>query len=180
MGSRSRPVSARVSPAPDNPDFHPAQVGIGQPTRRRALEFASTTRSSVDLLCLRLPWSYTIDSQRGVVLTAGTGVLTEEELLQGLRALYADPGFKPELRGLFDYRSVEKLAISSETMATLARNRKYSAQSRTAFLVNRLLGFGLGRVYQTCVNDGQVMIAYQRETAVAWLNEGVPPEQVIT
>ncbi len=127
-----------------------------------------------------MPWSYSIDSERNVVFTTGTGVLTEQELLGGLRSLYADPKFHPDHRGLFDYREVETLQVSNDLMASLAASRKYSARSRTAFLVNGPLAYGLGRLYQTWVQDGQVKIANERAEAVAWLNEGLPPEKHIT
>jgi hypothetical protein len=127
-----------------------------------------------------VPWSYDIDTDKDVAFTTGTGVLTDQEVFDGVMSLYDDPRFHPDLRGLFDYRGVGTLKVSSETMAKLAAKRRYSDQTRTAFLVNGPLGFGLGRVYQSWVDLGQVKITYDRAEAVAWLNEGVPPEKHIT
>lgn len=124
-----------------------------------------------------MPWTYTIDLARNVVFTAGSGVLTEAEVETGVMSLYADPQFRPDLRGLFDYRGVETMKVSSEAMGRLAARRKYSANTRTAFLVKGPLGFGLGRVYQSSVESGHVKITLDRAEAVAWLNEGVPPEK---
>ena len=126
-----------------------------------------------------MPWSYTIDPDQNVVFTTGSGVLTEEELLAGVTSLYADPRFHPDLRGLCDYRGVGELKLSSEMMERLAAKRKYSEKTRTAFLVTGPLGFGLGRVYQSSVDNGQVKITFDRAEAVAWLNEGFPTEKHI-
>lgn len=126
-----------------------------------------------------MPWSYTIDPDRNVVFTTGSGVLTEEELLTGVTSLYADPQFHPDLRGLFDYRAVQELRVSSEMMERLAAKRKYSERARTAFLVTGLLGFGLGRVYQSSVDNAQIKISFDRADAVTWLNEGLPAEKHI-
>ncbi len=127
-----------------------------------------------------MAWSYTIDTDKNVAFTSGSGVLTDEEIFSGVMSLYSDPRFHPDLRGLFDYRNVATLKVSSEMMARLAAHRRYSDKSRTAFLVNGPLGFGLGRVYQSWIDRGQVKITYDRAEAVAWLNEGVPPEKHIT
>lgn len=127
-----------------------------------------------------MPWSYIIDHERDVVFTTAAGILTEEECYAGVMSLYSDPRFHPDLRGLFDYRDVVTLMLSSELMATLAAKRKYSEKTRTAFLVSTQLGFGLGRVYQSWVALGQIKICFDRAEAVAWLNEGVTAEKHIT
>lgn len=127
-----------------------------------------------------VPWSYTIDTDKGVVFTTGTGNLTDQETYSGVMKLYADPLFRSDLRGLFDYRGVETVKVSSEMMTKLADKRAYSENSRTAFLVKDALGFGLLRVYQSWIAKGFVKIYYDRAEAVAWLNEGVAPDKVIT
>lgn len=125
-------------------------------------------------------WKYTIDKALGAVFTEAAGILTEVELVAGVRALYEDPQFHPDFRGLFDYTRVTTNEISSERMASMAAMRKYSANARTAFLVTGQLSYGLGRVYQSWIDEGQVMVTYNRAEALAWLNEGVPPEKVLT
>lgn len=127
-----------------------------------------------------MPWDYTIDTDKNAVFTTGTGVLTDQEALTGVMLMYADPCFNPDARGLFDYRGFETLKVSSEMMARLANQRRFSENSRTAFLVTGQLAFGLGRVYQSWVTVGEVKIFCNRDEAVAWLNEGYPPRKHIT
>jgi hypothetical protein len=59
-----------------------------------------------------MPITYRIDTKQGLVLTAATGVLTDDELLEHKRALAADPTFSPGMRQLSDVRGVERLAVT--------------------------------------------------------------------
>jgi hypothetical protein len=126
-----------------------------------------------------MPWSYDIDTGRSVVFTTGTGVLTGEDLAGGVRAVYLDPRFRSDMRALCDYSQVPGWQVSNELVASLASKRKFSATARTAFFVTGPLIFGIARMYQAWVDNGQVKIFTDRGEAVAWLNEGVPPEKHI-
>lgn len=121
-----------------------------------------------------------IDPDRNVVFTTATGVLTDDDLAVGVRTAYQDPQFHSELNGFFDYSGVTDWKVSNDFLIMLAAKRRFSAATRTAIFVRGSLGYGMTRVYQTWVDDGQVKIFEDRAEAVKWLNEGVPPEKQIT
>lgn len=127
-----------------------------------------------------MPWTYTIDTERDVVFSTGIGVLTNEELVAGIRAVYADPRFRPDMRAFSDYSQVTDWKVSNEMVTSLASTRKFSANARAAFFIHGSLAFGITRMYQAWVDKGQVNIFTDRAEALTWLNEGVPPEKRIT
>lgn len=127
-----------------------------------------------------MPWSYTIDPDRNVVMTKAVGIVTEDDLRLGAAKGYADPRFHPDLRAFLDYTDVTDWRVSTNFLTRMAANRRFSEKSKTAILAVGLLNFGMSRAYQAFADKGQVQIFTDRAEAVAWLNEGYPPEMHIT
>lgn len=127
-----------------------------------------------------MPWSYSINPALNLATTMASGIVTEEELLQGVLSAYADPRFQPEMRAFLDYSQAVEWRVSAEFLARLAPQRKFAAGSRTAIWAVGPLNYGMCRVYQSFVDSGQLRIFGDRAEALAWLNEGVPPEQHVT
>lgn len=67
-----------------------------------------------------MPITYRIDSERGIVLTAATGVLTDDEVMAHKRALAGDPGYRAGMRELSDVRGVERLDVTPEGVRLMA------------------------------------------------------------
>lgn len=127
-----------------------------------------------------MPWSYTIKPELNLATTSASGIVTEEELLRGVLAAYSDPLFHPELRAFLDYSEPVEWRVTAEFLTRLASRRKFSAKSRTAIWAVGPLNYGMCRAYQGFVEDGHVKIFTDRAEALAWLNEGYPPEKHIT
>ena len=127
-----------------------------------------------------MSWQYTIDRERDVVLITATGVLTADDLLTGVAKATRDPDFHPDIRILIDYLAVTDLKFSARTVETMAGYRIYSAKSRRAFLVTAGFAAGIFEYYRTYVTAEQMEVFLNRAPALAWLNEGMPPEKVIT
>lgn len=121
-----------------------------------------------------MPWTYTFDSTRDVLIGTATGILTAEELKTGVMAVTHDPRFHPDIRIFLDYYAVTELALSAHTMEELAKIRVYSAKSRRAFLVSSALFAAFFGYYRNIVQAGRVEVFTDRATALAWLNEGFP------
>jgi hypothetical protein len=126
-----------------------------------------------------MPWAYSINQERAAVLVEATGVVTGEELTAGVNALIRDPAFLPDMRILLDYHGITELRVSHTVIEALASSRVYSARSRRALYVLSGFGMGVGRYYQSFAHAGQVEVFTDRAEAIAWLNEGVPPEKVL-
>lgn len=125
-------------------------------------------------------WNYTFDSEKDVLIGAATGILTAHELKTGVVAAIHDPRFHPDIRIFLDYHAVTQLAFSADTMEEMAKHRVYSAKSRRAFLVSSNLHAAFFGYYRAIVDAGRVEVFTDRAKALAWLNEGVPPEKNIT
>lgn len=126
-----------------------------------------------------MPITYDIDTDRRVVIAASSGTLTETEIVAAATAAYKDPRFDPAFRAFFDHSQVSDWKVSSSFMTRMASARRRDDHSRTAVFVQGALGYGLVRAYQAFVDNGQVKVFTDRAEALAWLNEGVPPEQHI-
>lgn len=127
-----------------------------------------------------MPWSYTIDPKRNVIFTTGTGILTQEELAFGVKMAKQDPLYHPDLNAFFDWTKVTGWKMDSDFLARLVAARTFSGGTRTAMLASNPLGYGMCRIMEAWVSNGQMMLFTDRAEAVAWLNEGVPPEKHIT
>jgi hypothetical protein len=127
-----------------------------------------------------MPITYRIDTKQGLVLTAATGVLTDDELLEHKRALAADPAFSPDMRQLSDVRDVERLAVTPDGVRLMvALDRDQSDQLgdyRLAIVAGADFVFGTARMYQNMTDDrlAHVQVFRDMAEARAWL--GLPPD----
>jgi len=127
-----------------------------------------------------MSWTYAIDKERDVLLITASGVLTAHELRSGVATATTDVSFHPDIRILIDYRAVTKIGFSIDTVEAMASNRVYSPKSRRAFLVTSGFAAGIFQMYRTMAQAGIVRVFIERDAALAWLNEDVPPEKILT
>jgi hypothetical protein len=128
-----------------------------------------------------MPITYRIDTDQGLILTAATGVLTDEELLKHKRALAADPDFSPGMRQLSDVRGVERLEVTPEGVRLMvALDRDQADQLgdwRLAIVTTADFVFGTARMYQSMTDEEQNRVQVFRDMAEArsWL--GLPADE---
>jgi hypothetical protein len=127
----------------------------------------------------RMPWTNTFDTERGAITFVVTGVMTPEDFEDGIRALYSDKRFDPDFRVFLDLTGVTGWRIPTSAVMDMAINRRFSNKSRTALLVSNAATYGMGRVFQTFAKKGRVQLFTHRVSAMAWLNEGLPPEKAL-
>jgi len=95
-----------------------------------------------------MPAFYKIDKERKLVMSAGSGVLTREDLLGHQERLLKDPEFDPTFSQLLDFTHITKVDITPEDVRLAARKTIFSPQSHRAMLVKDDLQFGLARMFE--------------------------------
>lgn len=126
-----------------------------------------------------MPWSYSIDPERGIIVATGTGVLTGDELMVGLANETRDPHFRSDMRYFIDYHAVTDVRVPASTMMQAAAHPAFSTGMRRAFYVSSGF-FESALKFAKLSANGPYEVFTDRASAVAWLNEGVPPEKRIT
>ena len=122
-----------------------------------------------------MPITYSIDHERGVVLTTASGVLTDDELLHHKRKMTSDPNFKPGLVGLSDIREIAELAVTTEGIRSLVKQDALDAERlkgfKLAIVASDDVVFGMARMYQTMTQDNvfNVRIFRDLDEAKKWL-----------
>ena len=124
--------------------------------------------------------THSIDIKRQVVFVTATGVLTDDDLQFGVAAMRWDPHFDQDMRGLLDLTQVTRLSVTATTLASLTTPRTFSAKSRRAFLIASGLAGATMEFYRMNVVTGRVEVFDDRAKALKWLNDGVPPEKILT
>lgn len=125
-----------------------------------------------------MPLSYRIDRERALVLTEGSGVLTDEDILAHKGKLMMDPDFTPGMAQLSDVRNIERLAVTPEGVKAMVHHDVGSGVHRgggqMALVVSTDLVFGMARMYELMGgladrDAGQVGVFRSMEEATAWL-----------
>ncbi|NIM49054.1 MAG: hypothetical protein GTO22_07315 [Gemmatimonadales bacterium] len=127
-----------------------------------------------------MPISYLIDTERGLVLTTASGVLTDDDLLEHKRILAADPDFAPGMRQLSDVRGVERLAVTPEgvrQMVTLDRDQADQlGDYKLAIVTTADVVFGTARMYQSLTDEDLEHVQVFRDMAEARVWLGLPSD----
>jgi hypothetical protein len=120
---------------------------------------------------LLMPFGYTIDLSRRLVLSRGWGILTELEILRHVHLLTADPRFEPSMRQLADFRAVTDLELDADTIRQLASLSPFGAGSQRALLVGSDVAYGMARMFQIMREDSPDELNVFRgfSSALDWL-----------
>jgi hypothetical protein len=124
-----------------------------------------------------LPFDTTIDPATGFRTHVLSGVVTQEEIEEGLAKAYARPDFRPEADILCDIRDADLRGMSRDVIRDIvgfvsARRSDYP-QSRTAVVVGRDLDFGLARMYEQLIESvypANVTVFRDLDEAQGWLD----------
>ena len=122
-----------------------------------------------------VPISYRIDVERNLVLAVGSGILTDDDLLDFRKRLVNDPAFRPDMRELSDFRSVEKHVHTTEGLNRFLEQENMYAdrlgEYRIAIVTGSDLHFGFSRMYIAGVADTlpEVQVFRDIDEAEAWL-----------
>lgn len=118
-----------------------------------------------------MPGAYAIDVSRGLVLTRGWGTLTDDDLLGHVRAVAADPRFRPHFAQLADLLGVTSVAPTAAGIEELGLLNPFGEGSRRALVVQPGAAYGLSRMYQTVrsENRDELELFHDIDAAIRWL-----------
>lgn len=122
-----------------------------------------------------MPISYQIDEEHNLVLTTGSGVITDEDILQHKNRLLSDPNFKPGMRELSDLRGIERLDVTPDGVMKMVQHDETHAPEvtahRLAIVASKDVVYGMARMYQSLTEQIVVNVRIFRdfEAARAWL-----------
>ena len=123
-----------------------------------------------------MPVQYLIAKQQRLILSAGGGVVTFEEIKAHQDRLLVDPERDPQFNQLIDMMEVERLVLSVEEARLLASAAVLAPESRRAAVATEKSVYGMFRLMQAyheaIPNHSHVGIFYTREEALQWLSAG--------
>lgn len=128
-----------------------------------------------------MPGAFTIDEPRGLVLSRGWGILTDDELLTHARVLGADPRFRGDFAQLADLLGVSEVQTTSAGIQELAAINPFGPGSRRALVVSRGAAYGFGRMYQIVRKDDrdELEIFHDLDSALGWLGFAEAKKELI-
>ena len=128
-----------------------------------------------------MPCRYTIDKDKGLVITTAWDRLTFPEAKAHQDQLAADPAFNPQFNQLIDAIEVTHLEISADQAKTLASRVIYSVESRRAFVATNPTVFGIARLMgahdEIARAADRANVFSTRRAALRWL--GLEPEDAV-
>jgi hypothetical protein len=122
-----------------------------------------------------MPINYSIDTDKGVVYTTASDVLTEDELFEHKRKLVSDPEFKPGFVELSDVRFITELRVSADDIQRFVMQDRSEAEQlqdfKLAIIVSGSTEFGLGIMYETMSSESSANVRIFRDMGQAreWL-----------
>lgn len=122
-----------------------------------------------------MPISYRIDPERNLVLVEGSGVITDDDLIEFLSKRMNDPLFRPDMKELADLRDVQRDELTTDSFQQFFdRQKKYTAEltdHRVAIVTTSDLHFGFTRIFISMMGEysGNMQVFRDMEKAEAWL-----------
>lgn len=127
-----------------------------------------------------MPLRYTIDAERGLVISTAWGRLTFAEMQVHQDQLAADPHFNPEFHQIVDATAITDLNISIAEARKLSGRRLFDLKSKRAFLGNGLSIVAAKRLIQAyaLIAKGreQISVFHERAAALRWLGLNSLPQ----
>ncbi len=103
-----------------------------------------------------MPFTYTVDPNLGLVLTTGTGTISDEESQQLSAMQRRDPRIHATMRELLDLGQVERLCITPSWLRVRAETDKQYAHeyaNTLAIVVGSEVAFGFARMYELLTDE---------------------------
>ena len=124
-----------------------------------------------------MPITYIIRSDLRLILITHTGVVADDEFLQGYRKLSNDKKFNISFNRLVDLRNTDSRIRSSDALANLAKlsehkHRETDSVPKTAVIAPTDLSYGLVRMYNALSSDAarEIVVFKSVAQALSWLD----------
>ena len=127
-----------------------------------------------------MPMSYRIDPHDGVALLSASGTLTDDEMIDCVARLRADPALAPGMPTLSDMRGVTELQITSDGIQQMfdmmTKTEPNRGDAQAAIVTGNDLTFGMARM-MSMMGDAKHLHPHFRAfhdmpEARAWLGLG--------
>lgn len=123
--------------------------------------------------------THKVISDKHAVSIVANGELTNAELMVGVMAMRRAPDFPAGGRMLVDLGAVRSFKVTTQSFEWLERNNPLTPGARKAYVISS--GFGQALVdffgQQGVPEDWKIF--NRVDDALAWLNEGCPPDQIL-
>jgi len=119
--------------------------------------------------------TYTIEPSQNLVIATGTGVLTDDDVMEHRRTLAADPRFSFAMREISDIRQVTDFRLTAAgiklMVAADAKMVPAGGMHKLAVVAEEDVAYGMSRMYQTLgePNIRSVGVFRNYKDAAAWL-----------
>jgi len=116
--------------------------------------------------------SYSIDQQRGLVLSEFSDTIHVKDFFAYIRDLRHDQTFQPDFVGLYDWQQMDNLSIDYNDMVSITSECPWGEKSYRAIVVSRPFMFGMSRMFQSMSDEvsGTIQIFHEILDAEAWLD----------
>ncbi len=123
-----------------------------------------------------MPIRYHLDNELNIRVATYSGVVTDDVLVDACRSLLSDPSYRPEVYGLADLSSVERLDVSQQALLRCIDMYgpidAMGVHSRLAIVAPSDVTYGLSRMYELLRGDNspeEVRVFRDADTARHWL-----------
>ncbi len=116
-----------------------------------------------------MPVSYTIDSASQTVLWLMEGNVTDQELIDATRVLWAGHDYAPQYDRLIDATRADSALVTGEALRKIAVHASMDRVKRIALVGNQHAVYGMFRVFQAYVDGVECEIFSERTEVLRWL-----------
>ena len=122
-----------------------------------------------------MPASYHISPVIACIIVRLEGAVTDGDLIEGQRRMFSDPLFQGHYSRLVDATDVTELAVSADTVRTVAKAAVERGLRKAALISNdTVLVYGLMRMYQAYAEPpAEVAVYHSMQEALVWLAQSI-------
>ena len=118
-----------------------------------------------------MPAYYHIDPLIGCIMVTLEGVVTDADLLIGQRQMHSDELFRGSYPRLVDATNVTRLAVTAETVRSIAKYAVAHGLSRAALVADSDVTYAIMRMYEGYAYGADCYVSRNMHEALAWLTK---------
>jgi hypothetical protein len=127
-----------------------------------------------------MPFSYVVYKEQRLVISTGSGRISQAEIKERQDQTACDPDFDPEFDQIVDLTAVTDFEMSMDEFVVLARRKVFASRSRRAFVASTPHIFGVGRLWEAHSelsddDPSKIQVFYDLASALKWLGLEADP-----
>jgi hypothetical protein len=127
-----------------------------------------------------MPVAYTIDKEKGRVVSWGEGVVGWGDIIAHMEGLTKEPDFRPTFSQLIDFAKVTRIELTHDQIYELAKRTVFEKGAMRAFVAATPIQYGLSRMFQSyrkIYGAETIHIFADRREATQWLDHEAQPKE---